>query len=146
MLTSWDLYWITRLDKIVILLTIVATFTAAAAVVFMITGLIYSTDNTNQKYKDYDGPDHSYKEWGQQYWLGLKLLRYSKPGIVIAILLWAIVAVVPTTKEMFAIKFVPFIVNNEKVQAIPENAARLINEQLKAWIKDLDVKKEATKE
>lgn len=145
MLTSWDLYWITRLDKFVVMLCVPAVFVTIAATVSMIIGIVYSVDSTNQKYKDYDGPDSHYKEWGQDYWLGLRLLRYSKYGAIPALLLWAAFAVTPTTKEMFAIKFIPPIVNNEKVQAIPENAADLINEQLKAWIKGLETKKEATK-
>lgn len=41
---------------------------------------------------------------------------------------------IPTTKEAVAIYCLPIIINNEAVQEIPNNTATFINEQLKSWI------------
>ena len=43
---------------------------------------------------------------------------------------------IPTTKEMCAIKIIPRVVNNEKVQELPEKFVELANE----WVEELKPK------
>ena len=110
MITSWDLYWITRLDGINTLLTI---FFIVGTIVLIVAAACYCAAEEKKP------------AWA------------LKPVIVI-IIIGILATFIPDTKTMVAIVFVPKIVNNETVQQIPENAAKFINLKLKEWISDLD--------
>ena len=45
-------------------------------------------------------------------------------------------AVTPTTKQAAVIWLLPKVVNNEQVQAVPEKALRLLNQQMDQWLED----------
>ena len=110
MITSWDLYWITRLDGIDLLLCII----------FIIGTIILIVSSAC-----YGAAEEKMPKWA------------LKPAILL-IVIGIIEAFIPDTKTMIAIMFVPKIVNNETVQQIPENAAKFIDLKLKEWISDLD--------
>ena len=68
-----------------------------------------------------------------------KFLLKRKLLWVFAIISWVLFCLIPTQKEAAAIYLVPNIVNNEKVQQLPNNAVELLNKQLESWINDLDI-------
>ena len=43
----------------------------------------------------------------------------------------------PLPSSAIAIWAVPKVINNEQVQALPDNALKLVNEQLQEWLKDV---------
>ena len=55
------------------------------------------------------------------------------PMLAIFIIL---VTLIPSTKEACAIYLIPKIANNEQVQKIPDNFAKLFNVKMEEWIKD----------
>jgi hypothetical protein len=48
-----------------------------------------------------------------------------------------IVCLIPSTRSAIAIWAVPKVINNEQVQALPNNALKLVNAQLQEWLKDV---------
>ena len=111
MITEWQMYWITRLDNI----NIAATIFLVLAAIGTIIGLVLMGVR-------YDDNDKDAKRWGR------RVLRTSIP---VALLFIFVQMFLPTTKQMAAILVIPKIVNNKKIQELPENLLELSNE----WIK-----------
>ena len=66
----------------------------------------------------------------------LKLKPYLK-NMWVGTVIFALLAVAtPTTKQGAVIWLLPKVVNNEQVQAVPEKALRLLNNQLDEWLED----------
>jgi hypothetical protein len=115
MITSWDIYWITRLDSINAFLAICSILSIA---IFILVG------STTEGFEDY---------------------RNRKKIFVISIssifLLTMSALLTPTTKEFAVIYLAPKIINNEQVQKIPDNALKLLNKKMEEYINDLDKEK-----
>ena len=121
-MTHWQMYWITRLDALqgdgVVVIIIFSFFLG-------ITAFIIAT------VAKYAGNDEDAIKIAQV------TSRCSKILLSIGFSLILLLAFVPSTKEMAAIIIVPKIVNNEKIQELPENLLELSNEWIKAKTKEL---------
>ena len=113
-MTGWEIYWITRLDGIRILAGVSIIVIFAISVIYM----IFKDDEYRYGKKE--------KEYTAFLW---KYLKKILPVFMIPILL---LVLTPTTKEMFAIKILPKIINNEKLQELPE----LGLDYMKQWLKE----------
>lgn len=120
MITSWEMYWFTRLDgvhdsaiAVLVLASVAALFCAVGY------GVAVSEEDDS-------------------------MLRRVRPMLVLTLLAMTVGAaaaiLVPTTKEMAAIKVVPLIANSESVKKIGDvgnNMLDLANE----WLLELKPKK-----
>ena len=113
MITETTLYWITRLDNINAFLGILLALSIFAAAVFLIIRV--HPDCTSDERR-----------------LGRLGLRLMIPFIFIFSLG---LVLLPTTKEMCAIKVIPALVNNEKIQGIGDRALTLANEWMDGLLK-----------
>lgn len=116
-LTSWDVYWITRLDNVGTIIGVGAMLFFIASIGITIVGFV---EECKWKFKP------------------------MKLAVVSAIVLF-LMAFIPSTKEMVAIMALPKIVNNEYVQQIPNDTAEFVHKQLQEWIKGITKDKEKTK-
>jgi large-conductance mechanosensitive channel len=124
-ITSADIYWITRLDSIVGLLVAVIIALAITSVVHAFIGAIRCEEMCRADQKE-----------------GWRKYRKINIALGIALLITStIVTFVPSTKTAVAIYMVPKIVNNEQVQKLPDNAMSLINGKFEEWINDMANKK-----
>lgn len=112
MITAWDIYWVSMLDS----------FGRGAFVCFIAFGLL---------------------AWLFIY-VGCE--EESKPlqisgfcCVFFAFLMLAICMFIPTTKTAVAMYAVPKIANNQEIQQIPPNFAKLINKKLQEWMEDVDI-------
>jgi hypothetical protein len=119
MITSWDVYWITRLDAIGIVLGIFVTIFTVLSIFAWIPTI---TDDFVPEIK-----------------------RFYKLAVVVLIVSLLGFAFIPSTKEAAAIYMIPKIVNNEQVQKLPDNAMKFLNGKFEEWINDMADKKKADK-
>lgn len=111
MITSWKLYLLTRLDGIQCLFMIIGF----AGCLILIVGWIPVS---------------------MSRWDGY--LKYFLCFLPLAFIFLLIGVLTPTTKEMAAILVLPKIINNQKVQQLPDKVLDLANE----WIEELSPKKD----
>ena len=124
MITSWDIYWITRLDFISdCLIAPAIIFGIVFAVLFIIT-LIWR----------FDKPE---KEEEQR--VAKKAFIYTLAALFVFMACLSAYGLVPNTKNMIAIYAIPKTANNEQVQQIPPNFAKLVNKKLQEWMQDIDI-------
>ena len=71
--------------------------------------------------------------------LSESIIRKVWIPISIALVFVLLLVATPSTKEAIAIYVIPKITNNEDVSQIPSNFAKLINEKLQDWMKDVDI-------
>lgn len=116
MITAWDIYLIGIVDHVRPVFGIFGFLLGA------IFGAIYFV----WKYDD------DFKEKSKTPWL---------TGMTIGIIMMIIAIFTPSSKTLVAMYLVPAIAANEDVQQIPGNAAKLLNEKLKDWLKELEVDK-----
>jgi hypothetical protein len=109
MITTSQMYWITRLDGIVTLLALLASFLFVMGVIMLVYGRnecfavkIWSWDTD--------------KSIADRHKFGRKLYKAGLMMAPVGILLYILLVMVPTTKQMAAIFIVPRIANSEKVQ------------------------------
>ena len=119
-MTGWEIYWITRLDGIRILAGVSIIVIFAISVIYM----IFKDDEYRYGKKE--------KEYTAFLW---KYLKKILPVFMIPILL---LVLTPTTKEMFAIKILPKIINNEKLQELPDLGLDYMKQWLKEQAKELE--------
>lgn len=119
-MTSWQIYWLTRLDGITQIFGIV--FSVALLVWIIMGGFIIASYLS--------GPDENTKFVKTIAWKAFFVLLASSVGLF-----------VPTSKEMAAILIIPKITNavasNEKLTSLPDKVLDLAN----AWIADLGPEK-----
>jgi hypothetical protein len=122
MISSWDIYWITRLDAI----------NALALISAMIIGVCVSLGSVpvivDSLWEDDD------------WWPTVK--RLYQVFITLFVLSLITVTLVPSTKEFAAIYLIPKIANNEQVQKVPDNLLKLLNAKLEDWINDVGKKEQ----
>lgn len=129
-MTSMQMYWITRLDGIVTLLAVLASFLCALSVIMFVTGRSESV---------------AVKEWSwdtdnsiaARHESGRKLCKASLVMFPVGVLLYVLLVMVPTTKEMAAILVIPRVANSEKVQQVGNKLYDLAVE----WMDELHPKK-----
>ena len=112
MITESTLYWITRLDNFRIMFIVMLVVFAFAALIF-----VFSMTENSIREEERDFAKRLF------VFLAIPLFFVSVLGLVF----------VPTTKEMCAIKVIPAIAQNEKIQGLGEKALALT----KAWLDEL---------
>lgn len=128
MITSWQIYWITRLDGLVTI-SVAASMLLSIAVVSLLTATIVTYVSSND-----DNWSESYRTRNRKYFiLWRKICLISVPFLIISVLS---ANMIPTTKEFAAIYMIPKIANNEQVQKVPDNALKLLNSKLEQWISE----------
>ena len=110
MITSWDIYWITRLDAIYAMLVIVLIVVVLAMIFLpMIADIAFDAGTRT-------------------------IAKLEIIGFVIFVVALSMLTFIPSTREAAAIYLIPKIANNEQMQKIPDNAAKLLNAKMEQWI------------
>jgi len=131
-MTGWEVYWLTRLDAIRETLGILCVAGVAGLIV---GGILYGISCEDYKWSRYD----------DEMWERAKKTRESQGKWARRILITCLFTIafslltgvfVPTLKEAAAIYLIPPIVNNEDMQEIPADAAKLLHNKLEEWIED----------
>jgi hypothetical protein len=138
-MSYWTMYWITRLDAVNGLMSAVAIIAAIGIVAGVIIYFIEQSELRSDLRRLNRAPhDDDYQAWVETDKLLLSLMmRCIKISIPCFIVSCIILTVIPTTKQAIAIWAVPKVINNEQVQALPDNALKLVNAQLQEWLKDV---------
>lgn len=109
MITTSQMYWITRLDGIVTLLALLATFLCVASAIMFAYG---RCEYFAVKQWSWDTD----KSIAARHEFGRKLCKASLMMFPAGILLYILLVMIPTTKQMAAILIIPRIANSEKIQ------------------------------
>lgn len=144
MITTTQMYWLTRLDAVKAFLGhgLAACFTLLAMILMVAAALTFclGTFTGNGAYETFSGRTKDELES-----IHARLRRVSaRCAVAVLLLLPAGVAsslldaLLPTTREMAAIVMVPAIVNNERVQTVGNKLYDLAAE----WLDELRPKKE----
>ena len=126
MINSWTVYWISRLDTITCILSIM-TFVFSILFLFVIVVLL----NEMARF------DEDMYRYSSKVPMCIKII----PIIFLPIFL-TLTALVPTTKEMCAVIIIPKIVNNEKLQDVGDKFYNLAMD----WMEELSPAKEKQNE
>lgn len=118
MITTWEIYWITRLDIINVISGILFIIPAG---IFLFSPLLCEAI--------FDG------DWGE-FW------KFVRKIIAIPIIALILFIFLPNTKDAVAIYIIPKIANNEQIQKLPGNAATFLNKKFEEWIDGMIKKKE----
>ena len=114
MITETTLYWITRLDNIIIFITFLIGLSVVAATVFLVFWS-YSESTDNQR------------RFGRLgFFTMIPFIFVFSMGLVF----------LPNTKEMCVIKVIPALVNNKKIQGIGDKALTFANEWMDGLLKE----------
>jgi len=115
MITPWEIFWILKLGVI--------------SGLFIIPGIILSigTLSVILWYCLEEEGENNYTDIG-------KWKRKVISMLVVGFLLIGIGLFIPSTKEMVTIIVAPKVLNNEDIQDIPTNFAKLVNEKMKELI------------
>ena len=74
----------------------------------------------------------------QFFWFAIEERQMPRRSVIwlaiFSVLFLVSVTFIPSTKEACAIYLIPKIANNEDVQKIPANVAKILNAQLEEWI------------
>jgi hypothetical protein len=115
MITAWDIYWITRLDTLNVAFHVMLAISVVACMLLPILYLAFIDFELRS--------------------LANVITKFSIPIVIALIVIggfgWTFT---PTTKEACAIYLIPKIANNEQVQKIPNNFAKLLNTKMEEWI------------
>jgi len=128
-MSYWTMYWITRLDAISGLFV----FFAVMAGIFLFAFLVMSIYHLSESEERYNNDEnrlahiHKAKSW----------VKFAKISGVTLVVMSLIACLIPSTRSAIAIWAVPKVINNEQVQALPDNALKLVNAQLQEWFKDV---------
>lgn len=126
MITESEMYWLTRLYSLhIIALVVSITFTVLSGIWLVVSAICHSV-NIHESEK-------GYTQNKELLPVSRKSLRWSIPCFILSWILITGACLIPTTKEMCAIKAIPMIVNNEQVQELPNKVVELANE----WIDEL---------
>ena len=127
MMTESTIYWITRMTFLHgLALTTSITFTVLTLAWLGTSAICHFTNTVNLA----NGGRWNSKEF---FPLSRKSLRWSIPCFLLSWILVFAAGLIPTTKETCAIKAIPVIVNNKRVQELPNKVVELANE----WIDEL---------
>ena len=117
MISEQDIYWLTRMDELKSLTSLLAFASAMATLsIFMIFGFAFTEISTKAKYLLFGA---------FSFFVGLCVFLTSAYHFI------------PTTKEMAAIKVIPMIANNKELKGLGEDVVVLAKE----WVQELKPKK-----
>lgn len=134
MITTSQMYWITRLDGIMTLLALLASFLCVAGAIMLFFG---------------HGERFAVKQWSwdtdqsiaARHEFGRKLYKASLVMFPAGIFLYMLLVMIPTTRQMAAILIVPRIANSEKVQ----QAGNKLYDLAVEWMDELKPNKDNNK-
>jgi hypothetical protein len=126
MITATQMYWITRLDGIVTLLILLASFLCVVGVIMFVNGC-GECSAVKERSWDTDESIAARREAGR------KLCKASFATFPAGIFFYICLVMVPSTKQMAAILVVPHIANSEKVQQVGNKLYDLAVE----WMEEL---------
>lgn len=145
MITTTEMYWLTRLDSIKELLShglgpVFIFFTLLLAVATVLT-FCFGTFTGNRSYEMFDSKsDEELKVVHARFRrVSWRCAVFSCVMLTMAVICSVLETFVPTTREMAAIIMVPAIASNEKVQTVGNKIYDLAVE----WLDELRPKKEA---
>ena len=122
MITESTIYWITRMDYLQgFALTVSITICVCCFVGVMASSIIKYVSNYEDDVKK-----------------AKRAFRWFLPSVLVSSVLVFGAMLIPSTKEICAIKAIPVIVNNKQVQELPNKVVELANE----WIEELKPNKE----
>lgn len=124
MITEQMIYWITRLDNMLIMSAIILVGGAVTTV----AGII--------RYHDH-GYSPTEDEISEHRKIGNKFIML---GFIIMTISGLSCVFIPDTKTMIAIKIIPKIANNEEIKGLTDKTMQLINGKLDEWISNVDIK------
>lgn len=115
-LSGWELYFILKLDAI---REFLGFFSIAGAIIGAVSFFVFGMAVV----EEYDKKERER--------VGEKWKLYFTRYLLVMAILWPVFILMPSTKHMAAILVVPPIVNNEKVQALPEEMLDVLGLGLK---------------
>ncbi len=114
-ITPMELYWITRLDNLQFVISILTVFSTIATIIL---GIMFVVVNNDDDFKD-----------------NLPITRKSFYTLLpITLIIMVAGVLVPTTKEAAAIIIIPKVVNSDFVQTKLPKEADALYELTKAWL------------
>ena len=120
-MTAFDIYLITRCDPLLSTSRVICIFSAIALVIACVVAFAASVDEMDEILTGVR-----------------KAIRYIiLPMFIPSIFLQALM---PSTKEAIAMVLIPAAINNEEIQRVLENALKLFNTQLEAWLEDVGIR------
>lgn len=125
-MSHWFIYLITRLDT---LSSMAEFFSIFGIIFFMILSIVYFILKVGE---DFDTKNEVFKIFNKTLKILIIVLTISLPLFILT----------PTTKEAAVIYLLPKIVNNEKIQKVPNNFLDLLNSKTEEWLEDITKKKE----
>ena len=134
-MSVWTIYWILKLD------TLQALFGLGSVVFFCISvvGVVVYISWLNKRphyswEKENDGsPNKDFIKAKEELARWIWLWKLTP----IAVLFLFIALAIPSTNQMATIIVAPQIINNEKLQQMPDKLLDLGNQQLDKWLKDI---------
>ena len=120
-ITESMIYWITRLDGINRVLTGIAIALGCIACICILAAVVIGTDACSSEDRK----------------MVKQLIKGCSVSLILCLISTIGIVFTPTTKEMYAIKVIPVLANNDGVREIPGDIAELANE----WIEELRPKK-----
>ena len=121
-MTTWQLYWITRLDNVVSFFDFV---TALFCFVLILIGGIWLL-----KTLDDDMNEEEKKEFNKIMW------KYFFRGLIISSIFIIIDIFIPTQKDILTIYSAEWATNSAEVKKLPDNTVKAINKLLGDYIKN----------
>jgi hypothetical protein len=134
-MTTMQIYLFTRLDTINNISIFFMVIGIITVIVFSIAWLIAYVKFQDDPNMSESTNLYNRKEW--QGWLNLwaKLTKRFIPFAIVTIFLCIII---PNENEAAAIYLIPKISNNQDIQKIPNDAAKIIRLKLDQWISEMD--------
>ena len=135
MITNSTIYWLTRLSYLWYMCTFFCCLTFWLMLCFL-KNIFDITKEINLK-KDYIRKGNSYATNKVKEWKNELKLYYSRFWCIFLIFLFSVVGVclIPNNmKTIAAIYLIPKIVNNQEINKLPTNTAKMLNIKLQEWI------------
>jgi len=133
-MSEWLLYFILKLDGVNVFFGTLLAFSLTAILVYILLRICISTPWNDETER---GEDRVL--WVKKCKDNLKLicryLRWSIPALIVSIFF---LTALPTTNQMVLIYVIPKVVNNEHVQALPNEALRLFRDKIHEWTDSIE--------
>lgn len=133
-----DVYWITRLDSISVLLLVLAVAAIAGTVGYLIAYFCFKAQVIDIASRYYSPEDmkHLSAKVARPTASAVSCLRVFWTLLPISIGLGCAMAALPSTKEMCAILVIPKLANNQEIQGLGTDVVGLA----RAWLYELKPK------
>ena len=113
-MTAWEIYWLLKLDDIHAMLGILIVAGGLTSIAMGVWWLFVHDECMGESDKRAKRASTS-------------VLKIAIPALIVSFLVGTFL---PTTKQMAAVLVVPTVVNNERVQQLPEKVLELVEKKL----------------